>query len=315
MSFWERYELYTKEDTFMKNYLIKNNIIVYGGILQEVAISTNHTLDGMESSATATASIEYTEDIYELVEDSEDYGIDLEAVMENSDRVIEDYEEYISMRNNSAFHRFEKAINDSRITLDETIHHHSKKLIDFRFEFRGGIDDAFIIQDKSFYIVLETLEIEESAPYWGVLLTQALSIMKNHQYDLAFLLIFSAIENYISLLCEEYQEYFYDEVQLKDMELLKKITLTLKHSLGVAANKGRETHPCIEIIKSLYSDLYKKRNQVAHGSYREIDESDTKACMSLFIILHESIVKKPLDSNGLANAIKDYNLKTQVSFY
>lgn len=307
MGFWDRYNLYTKGNNFLDNFLLSNNIVEYGGVIGEITLDTNHTFDGRESRASATATLEYAEDVYRLFRDTVDYGFNMNAIVEESQQVFSNFFEYTEVKEKREFYQFDNTFNDCTVELESQKHNYNEKSIDFIFDFRGDMHDANITDWHSFQVAIETLNIVDNAPYWGKLLSQATILMNNKQYDLAFLLTFSAVENFTSLLCEQYEEDFYNEINITSMELLKKIKLVIKHINGVKPSKGREEHPSMSIILDLFDKLYKNRNNVAHGNYRDITIDNCKTCLNFFILYHTIVTRKPNNNNELLRFIKGYN--------
>ncbi|MCB4744761.1 MAG: hypothetical protein LGB07_03795 [Sulfurovum sp.] len=110
MGFWDNYNLYTNEKNFLNKFLLSNNIVKYGGIIGEITLDTNHTFDGIESRVSATATLEYVEDVYELFSDSIDYGFNVGAIVEESQQVFSNFFEYAEAKEKREFHQFENTL-------------------------------------------------------------------------------------------------------------------------------------------------------------------------------------------------------------
>lgn len=304
MNFWEAYNKLRNQDCFLDNFLLTNNIVKYDGFLEIVSLETNHTFDGRESRAVASATVNYEQEIYKVI--NIDYGLDINAVVEDRDNHFSNFSEFVQLKQKDSTNILENKINDCKIILEHKEYNNYKKEMSFMFDFQGDMHDSFIFDYNSFQVAVEVLAFDDEAPYWGKLLVQASHIIESKQFDLAFLLVFTAFENLITLLGEEYEGDFYKEVMIKKMELKNKIKFLLKHILGVQPSKRREDHPSIGIIEKLFSDLYILRNKVAHGSYRDISNKDCQDSINLFIIFYTAILKKPKDNNELLKHMKDY---------
>ncbi len=279
MRFWSTYNRYKEKEYFIDNFLLNNNIIKYDEIIEEINVDTNHTLDGREQRAVAEGTIEYQQDIYKIVGNIE-YGINIEY----EENLINETEEW-------------------KVILEDIEFDNYKKEISLLFDFKGDMDDAYTVFDyNTFKVKIETLSLSEDAPYWGKLLIQAINVLEKRQFDLAFLLIFTAFENFITLLVEDHKRYFYKEINIEKMELKNKMKVLLKHILNIPP--GSEEHPSISIIEQLFSDLYKIRNNIAHGQYRKVDYNDCQKCFDLFIIYRTIIKYKPKNNHDLLSVLK-----------
>ncbi len=299
MKFWKRFEHYRNNQDFLDNFLLENDIVEESGIVESLTLETNHTFDRRESRASATSVISFQKEIFKI-RDIE-YGINIEK------NTFDNYSEFLKYKKKAGGSELlDNSINDCKIVLEKAEHDNYKKEINLLFDFQGGMEELFVIDFNSFLIAIDVLALKRESPYWGKLLIQAIHIIEKKQFDLSFLLLFTAFENFITLLAEKHESDFYKEINLKKMELKSKMKLLLKHLLNIQPSPENEDHPSILIIEKLFSELYEIRNKIAHGGYREVNKEDCQKCLDLFIIFHSTVKDKPQNNNELLNSIKKY---------
>ncbi|MFY4796809.1 hypothetical protein ACOTVS_09820 [Aliarcobacter butzleri] len=287
----DKYDLYTR---FLKGI----GVLSCEKRLIEVSLDTNHTFERRNESTTAEAIYSYEDEnlhIYNL--NVLEHGIYFDEHGASISKIINRLEnEEIHLRTNFN--------NEVKINLKDFRINNQDKEILFNFEFLGTMSDTFIIDDWGYYIYLELLK-DNSDDYWGFLLIQSEELKKEKRFDLAFLLIFSALENYINLNIESLQSNYYKELNLKSMELKSKYSFLLKDKLEVTTG-NKEEHPCKELIIKKFNDLYTFRNKIAHGEERNIKKEDCENCFDTFIFTFTAINHKPKDNQKLLKCIKEY---------
>ncbi|PHO10767.1 hypothetical protein CPG37_02685 [Malaciobacter canalis] len=282
--------LYTK-------FLIGIEALSYEKRLIPLYLDTNHTFERKYDNTFANAIYSYEDENLHI------YHLEVLQHGMYSDDYTASIDKIESALNNEETN-LENEFNEAKVNLNDYKLNNRDKTILFNFEFLGTMNDAFTIDDWGYYIYLELLK-DNSENFWSFLLIQSEELKEEKRFDLAFLLIFSALENYLNLNIELLQNNYYKELNLEGMNLKLKYSFLLKDKLEVSTG-DKEKHPCKDLIMKKFSELYKFRNSVAHGKERNITEQDCEECFDTFIFTYITINYKPKNNQELLNYIKKY---------
>ena len=297
MKFEEQLQRIKQQSDLYSKFLIGINAIVEKTILIPITLETNHTIERKYDNTTADAIYFYEDDklhIYSVkVLQHGMYTDEYIASIQTIEEALDNEQSYL-----------ENEFNNAKVELIDYDFNNQEKHLKFSFNFLGDINDAFATDDWGYYVYLELLE-ENSFEFWSFLLIQSEELKEEKRYDLAFLLIFSALENYINLKIEIIQCNYYKELNLEGMDLKLKYSFLLKHELGVSTG-NKEEHPCKDLIMKKFSELYKFRNSIAHGRERNITKLQCEECFDTFIFTYTAVTNKPKNNQELLKYIKDY---------
>lgn len=298
MSFFVDYNLYKKNYALVNKFINSVNAINTVSILDSLYLSSIHATRRDDSHAVIEASIDYPEEIGHIQDILQlEHGLYKNCSEIESADHYEQLVEYEGSILNSK-------INYSTITLLEEKLDNYKREIKFIFNFNGELHDLDLLNDNNYYVYIVANEINQTAPYWTNLLTQALGLEKEMKYELALLVMFSAFDNYISLEIEKLNEMYFKEINLIGLEFGKKVSVLLKHFLKVVPGNNNEEHSVRDLILKMHNELYTLRNAVAHGNTREIKKDDFHKCLDMLIFTYAAINFKPVDNFELLKKIK-----------
>lgn len=298
MSFFVDYNLYKKNYALVNKFINSVNAINTVSILDSLYLSSIHATRRDDSHAVIEASIDYPEEIGHIQDILQlEHGLYKNCSEIESADHYEQLVEYEGSILNSK-------INYSTITLLEEKLDNYKREIKFIFNFNGELHDLDLLNDNNYYVYIVANEINQTAPYWTNLLTQALGLEKEMKYELALLVMFSAFDNYISLEIEKLNEMYFKEINLIGLEFGKKVSVLLKHFLKVVPGNNNEEHSVRDLILKMHNELYTLRNAVAHGNTREIKKDDFHKCLDMLIFTYTAIEFSPVDNADLLKNIK-----------
>lgn len=298
MSFFVDYNLYKKNYTLVNKFINSVNAINTVSILDSLYLSSIHATRRDDSHAVIEASIDYPEEIGHIQD-----ILQLEHGLYKNCSEIESADHYKQLVEYEGSILNTK-INYSTITLLEEKLDNYKREIKFIFNFNGELHDLDLLNDNNYYVYIVANEINQTAPYWTNLLTQALGLEKEMKYELALLVMFSAFDNYISLEIEKLNEMYFKEINLIGLEFGKKVSVLLKHFLKVVPGNNNEEHSVRDLILKMHNELYTLRNAVAHGNTREIKKDDFHKCLDMLIFTYTAIEFSPVDNADLLKNIK-----------
>jgi len=298
MKFFVDYNLYKKNHALVNKFINHVNAINTVSILDSLYLSIIHATRRDDSHAVIEASIDYPEEIGHIHD-----ILQLEHGLYKNSSEIESAEHYEQMVEYEGSILNSK-INYSTITLLEQKLDNYKREIKFIFNFNGELHDLDLLNDNKYYVYIAANEINQTAPYWTNLLTQALGLEKEMKYELALLVMFSAFDNYISLEIEKLEKEYFKEFNLLRLEFGKKVSVLLKHFLKVVPGSNNEEHHVKDLILKMYEELYTLRNAVAHGNTREIKKDDFHKCLDMLIFTYTAIEFSPVDNADLLKNIK-----------
>ena len=301
MGFNENYNNYKENHDLITKFFTSLSLLKEEVIFSRCTIDTNHTFNGKESNTIGTCHFDYPENLIRVVivtaHDFE-HGINIEP--------INNLEHFNELHKNGKINLQNKN-NETLISLDfnEIIFDNYKKIFSLPFRIKGQMNDFGFLDSSDYYIKFNVITYNEDSDYWGNLLLQGYELQQEKRYDLAFLVLFSAFDNFVTLETEKIEDKFFKEFNIKDMKFESKVTVLLKHHLDVVIG-GREDHPTKQLITNIVGDLYKFRNKVAHGTKRIIEEKDCNLCMDMFIFTYTAIKFKVKDNNELLKKMKEY---------
>jgi len=298
MSFFVDYNLYKKNYTLVNKFINSVNAINTVSILDRLYLSSIHATRRDDSHAVIEASINYPEEIGHIQDILQlEHGLYKNCLeIESADH----YEQLVEYEGSI----LNTKINYSTITLLEEKLDNYKREIKLIFNFNGELHDLDLLNDNNYYVYIVANEINQTAPYWTNLLTQALGLEKEMKYELALLVMFSAFDNYISLEIEKLNKMYFKEINLIGLEFGKKVSVLLKHFLKVVPGNNNEEHSVRDLILKMHNELYTLRNAVAHGNTREIKKDDFHKCLDMLIFTYTAIEFSPVDNADLLKNIK-----------
>lgn len=217
---------------------------------------------------------------------------------------IEDYEKY----RQEEYSVLTNEVNRSVFKIGDYEADDIKKEFYFNFSQKGERVDMEIANEAGFYIVINYFQPKRDNPYYINLMIRGNELIEKKLYDLSFLVLFSAIDNFITLKLEELQSDYHNEIDLEKLEFTKKISLLVKTWTGLLTDKP--SNDVRDLIIKDYKDLYEYRNQVAHGKENSITLSDCTQCWSLFIKLYFIEKHKVNNIAALIKALRVF-LKTK----
>jgi len=310
MGFTHNWKAYKATTDIKTNFFSSNNIISKMLVLQKynLDMSTEYTSEYGEFILEGTN--QYPEDIehiYNIL--IEDYGLfeyrnyrDDKGNLYKCDS-IDDYLEY---RNNGQS-IFISSFNESNLGEPLLKYDNDKKEIFLKVKLEGGQSDLYLIDEYEFSIVSTIHVVNNNVPYSENLLLKGWDLYYDNKWDLSLLVFYSAIDNFITLEIEKLQNNYYKEIELLGLEFRKKVSLVLKESVAISKN-GKQKFATLDFIEKKISDLYKLRNNVAHGTKRDITKIDCQDCFELYLFIFTIIKYK---SKDLTQLLKD--IKTMLS--
>lgn len=307
MSFYEKYYTYKENHDLIEKFLLSLGLLKFKRIIKSFPIDTSGVVEGERTFIRKCKS--YFEDMH-IVHIS-NKQIEHGLYCNYSDDIIDSIEKYDLLKTESN-DILKKDINDSSIVLelDEDSFEFDNYKKEFTVDIKINADrvEHSIMDQFNHYVVFNVIIYnEEFDYYWGNLILQGIKLENEKKYDLSYLLFFSAFDNYITLLIEELQSSYYKELNLDTLTFEKKVSLLLKHNLSVNVSNENQRKATEILLITKYKELYDKRNDVAHGRYREISEQMSKDCLDFFIMYYTVINTKVESNNELLKKIKEYD--------
>jgi hypothetical protein len=309
MGFNENYNSYKENHDLITKFFTSLSLLKEEVIFNKCDIDRNHTFEGNESNTVGSCQFNYPENLIHVVKLTPhdfEHGINIEP--------INNLEHFYELNKNGNIDLKNKN-NETLISLNfnEIIFDNYKRFFSLPFKIKGQMNDFGFFDGFNYYIKFNVIAYNKDSDYWGKLLLQGYELQQEKRYDLAFLVLFSAFDNFITLEMEKIVDNFFKEFNIKTMPFESKVTVLLKYHLNVETG-GREDHPTKQLITKIVGDLYKFRNKIAHGTKRLIEEKDCNLCMDMFIFTYTSIKFKVKDNHELLKKIKEYKREFEITF-
>ncbi len=309
MGFNENYNSYKENHDLITKFFTSLSLLKEEVIFNKCDIDRNHTFEGNESNTVGNCQFNYPENLIHVVKLTPhdfEHGINIEP--------INNLEHFYELNKNGNIDLKNKN-NETLISLNfnEIIFDNYKRFFSLPFKIKGQMNDFGFFDGFNYYIKFNVIAYNKDSDYWGKLLLQGYELQQEKRYDLAFLVLFSAFDNFITLEMEKIVDNFFKEFNIKTMPFESKVTVLLKYHLNVETG-GREDHPTKQLITKIVGDLYKFRNKIAHGTKRLIEEKDCNLCMDMFIFTYTSIKFKVKDNHELLKKIKEYKREFEITF-
>lgn len=307
MCFIKKYNSYKEEHELVTKFFTSLSLLTERTIFEECNIDTNHTFNDREHNTIGTCEIDYPSNI-NYITLIKRYDLEHGLYCNPENITINDLDDYNRLLEGDSYILVAEPNTGVKFEIDTDMikFDNYKKSFFLNFKLTGNMEDFDVLDAYRYYVKFNVIDYSENAEYWGKLLLQGCEFKNEMKFDIAFLILFSAFENFITLEIEKITDSYYKEFNIKELEFIKKVKLLLKHHLCVES-KGREDHPIKNLIIKLLDSLYKIRNKVAHGNKREIEEVDCDLCLDMFIFTYTAIYHKPKDNIELLKKIKNYN--------
>lgn len=312
MAFYDDYNTYKMNHDLIEKFLLSLGLLKFKRIIKNFPIDTSGVPEGERTFTRKCNSSFEDMHIVHISDKQIEYGL----YCNYDDETIDSIEKYDLLKKDNR-DVLEKDINESSIILelDENSFVFDNYKKEFTVDIKINADriEHTIIDQFEHYVVFNVVLYNENFEhYWGNLILQGINLENEKKYDLSYLLFFSAFDNYITLLTEKLQSLYYKELNLETLSFEKKVSLLLKHNLGVDISTENQKSPTECLLMTKYKELYSKRNDVAHGRYREISEQMSKDCLDFFIMYYTVINTKAKTNEELLRKIKEYKREFDI---
>lgn len=296
MNPYETYKYYKEEKNFIPKFLKQLNIIHSKKLFFECDIEAGHTYETKNQYSSGKAVCAYPYGVKHIYSLDKYFHHGLITSL-NQEYISED--EFLQLPENDQDNLFENEFNDVSIGLefDNISFDNYKEKISFSFSMNGGLNDFGLLNHRGYYVVLDAFILNSSLKnQWGELILQGISLQAEERYDIAFLVLFSAFDNFVNLEIEKISKYYHSEFAIERLEFGKKVRILLKHY--------DNQEDVLNFVYNIYSELYDYRNQVAHGSERNIEKEECDKCFDLFVFMYLAISNKLSTKNDLYREAK-----------
>lgn len=308
MSFWTEYNNYKQNHNLITKFFTSLSLLKEEVVFSKCDIYTNHTFDGNESNTLGMCSISYPENLLHVsivTPHDFEHGINIESIdnLEHFNKLEKDGKIDLKNENNETV----ISLNYDQIKFDNY-----KKEFELPFKIKGKINNFGFLDSFNYYIKFNVITYNKGTNYWGNLLLQGYELEREKRYDLSFLVLFSAFDNFITLEIEKIKDKFFKEFNIKTMPFESKVTILLKYYLGVTTG-GSEEHPTKQLITKIVGELYKFRNKIAHGEERTIEKINCVLCLDMFILMYTAIKFNVKDNTELLKKVKEKYQRMSVT--